>query len=138
MSVGQECRARDVEAVVVDAAEHAVSGIRVVVAEEDDLDRLRFREKLVELQEAPDERECDSGLEDGILVFTLVPAVGGKPLAAVDFVGDVQAEQRTGSHCDHELVFDRECHVGYLRVFCFIPRVRNRTPAECASAGRRR
>ena len=132
MSVGEERRARDVEAVMVDAAEHAVPGVRVVVAEEDDLDRLRVREEFVELQEPPDERERDAGLQDRVLVFALILPVGGKAFAAVDLVGDVQAEQRAGRHGDHELVFDRERHIRCLRC------ERSRMRAGCASAGRRR
>ena len=110
VSVREERRARDIESVMVDAAEHAVSGVRVVVAEEDDLDGLGLGEEVVELEEAADERERDAGLEDAVLVVALVLAVGGKALAAVDLVGDVQAEERAGSDRDHELVFDGERH----------------------------
>ena len=132
MAVGQERRARDVESVMVDAAEHAVSGVRVVVAEEDDLDRLGLGEEVVELEESPDERERDAGFEDGVLVFALVLAVGGKALAAVDLVGDIEAEERAGRDRDDELVFDLERHVRCLLCGC------SRTPAECGAAGRRR
>lgn len=107
---GCECGTRNVEIVMLNGVEDPLSGIGVVVAEQDDFDRLAVGIVLVHGEQSFDEGERHALSENVVLMFQLIGAVCGETFFAEHGVRLVEFKECAGGDSDHQFVFYSECH----------------------------
>ena len=107
-----ECRARDVEAVVLDRVEHAQPGVGGIARQQDHLDVLLVRP--IEPQQLLHQHECRSHGEDLVLVLDLVAVIGPDPVLGVDPVAFGEVEQRARADRDDELGGEARGHAASI------------------------
>ena len=90
-----EGRAGDVETVGVDRIGYAQAGVRGVARNDYNLGAAHLGVNLIDIQHGFDQGETGPRLEDVVLVFELVLAVGFEALRFEDLVFPVQIEQGT-------------------------------------------
>ncbi|MNH05295.1 hypothetical protein D3C79_646150 [compost metagenome] len=93
-----------------DRTKHPQAGFRRVAREQHHFHRQLIGERLVDAQEAANERERHPPGERLVQVLFLVLAVSLDTLGLVDVIGDGEVEQRTRGNADDQFFFNGVGH----------------------------